>query len=167
MLIYFALLYLKKETESKEAIQHKRERERGKMSKLHYYCIMREIRAETGFRDARTRHCVRSLIRLYPRKLARTHKARARAKLNQIRSAKRSSLGSAFRARKRDSAATFPITLPYVAPPRGVTRPTLCRIYTRVAEIPTCRTRAKGGGGRRGEGDGGTLTLAESGSRYT
>jgi len=50
-----------------------------------------------------------------------THKARANIELNQIRSAKRSSLGSAFRARKRDSAATFPITLPYGV--RRVIRP--------------------------------------------
>lgn len=102
----------------------------------------REINAEIGFRNARMRHCVRPLIRLYPRKLGRTHKARARAELNQIRSAKRSSLGSAFRARKRDSAATFPISLPYGVPPRGVTRPAVC-IYIRVAEISTCQAKAK------------------------
>lgn len=53
-----------------------------------------------------------------------THKVQASTELNQIRSAKRSFLGSAFRARKRDSAATFPITLLYGV--RRVIRPASC-----------------------------------------
>jgi len=108
---------------------------------------------------------------LSPKELAGTHKARASGELNQIRSAKRSSLGSAFRARKRDSAATFPITLPHGV--REVIRPA-SRIsrYTRVAE-----TSRRAGPKRRGRrerergdkrGDGGALTLTlESRSRYT
>jgi len=109
---------------------------------------------------------------LSPKELAGTHKARASGELNQIRSAKRSSLGSAFRARKRDSAATFPITLPRV---QRVIRPA-SRIsrYTRVAETsrragPKQKRRRRRErererereGEREGDkrGDGGALTL--------
>lgn len=77
-----------------------------------------------------------------------THKAQASTELNQIRSAKRSSLGSAFRARKRDSAATFPITLPYGV--RRVIRPAsrISSIYVqpKYADVRAQRKKERHGG---------------------
>lgn len=110
-----------------------------------------------------------SLIRLYPRKFVGIHKARASAELNQIRSAKRSTLGSAFRARKRDSAATFPIILPYGVPTRGVTRPAslVFRVYTcsRNPDAPAEAKRETRGGGGGGGGRNLNPCTPKSGTR--
>lgn len=70
---------------------------------------------------------------LFPKARQGLIKRRPGIELNQIRSAKRSSLGSAFRARKRDSAATFPITLLYGV--RRVIRP--------VSRIPSIYVQPK------------------------
>lgn len=115
---------------------------------------------------SKTRECAIAAALLsgfIPESSPGTHKVQASTELNQIRSAKRSFLGSAFRARKRDSAATFPITLLYGV--RRVIRPLVLRVYTCSRNILTYGPKEKGEtqGQRRGLNP---CTL-ESGSRYT